>query len=307
MINEKKNIRLIEVGPRDGLQNEKTIINAKDKATFIRMLLDAGLLEIEATSFVRSDKIPQMGDSEELSILLKNEILNNNYSFYTLVPNEVGGRKAIDHQYKNIAIFTATSETFNKKNINASIEESLIRLRPVAKLAISHQQKIRGYISTVFGCPYEGLTSIDKLLYLIDELKKMGCFEISLGDTIGIAEPNQVQKIIERLKSHHDLSFFSMHLHDTRGMALANILVSLQNGITSFDSSAGGLGGCPYAKGSSGNVATEDVVNMLHSMGYVTGVDFEKLFLASSFILNKLNKLSTSKMYNAFKATCDEF
>ncbi len=300
----KKKIRLIEVGPRDGLQNEKTIINTQDKFTFIEMLINSGVRSLETTSFVRAEKIPQMSDGVELSRLLHTFLSNKEIELFSLVPNMYGLEKACECSLKHIAVFTATSETFNKKNINATIEESLDRIRPVVNKANTLGLKTRGYISTVFGCPYEGKTSLDKMLYLVDELKKLNCMEISLGDTIGVGHPDQVVEVISRLKAHHDLNYFSMHFHDTRGTALANILASLNEGIVNFDASAGGLGGCPYAIGSSGNVATEDVLYMLHSMGYETGIHFDKLFKASQFILKLLGKESSSKMHRAYASTC---
>lgn len=299
----KKKIRLVEVGPRDGLQNEKTIITTQDKFTFIEMLIAAGVRSLETTSFVRAEKIPQMSDGVELSRLLRPYLNEKELELFALVPNQIGLQKAVDSHLRHIAVFTATSETFNKKNINATIEESLLRIRPVIAEANSKGMKTRGYISTVFGCPYEGKTSLDKMLYLIDELKKLNCVEISLGDTIGVGHPDQVVEVINSLRAHHDLDYFSMHFHDTRGTALANILASLREGITCFDASAGGLGGCPYAVGSSGNVATEDVLYMLHSMGYQTGINFDKLFKASQFILKLLGKESSSKMHRAYAST----
>lgn len=300
----KKKIRLVEVGPRDGLQNEKTIIATQDKFTFIELLIQAGLRSIETTSFVRAEKIPQMSDGADLAVLLRSYLEEKNLELFALVPNLIGLDKAIDSKLKHVAVFTATSEAFNQKNINATINESLDRIRPVVTKANQNGLKTRGYISTVFGCPYEGTTSLDKMLYLVDELKKLNCMEISLGDTIGVGHPDQVVEVVNRLKCHHDLNYFSMHFHDTRGTALANILASLQEGITSFDVSAAGLGGCPYAVGSSGNVATEDVLYMLHAMGYETGVDFDKLFMASRFILQTLGIESTSKMHRAYASTC---
>ncbi len=299
----KEKIRVIEVGPRDGLQNEKKIIDTNDKFEYIKLLIEAGVKEIEATSFVRADKIPQMFDGKELAVKLSSYTKQKDLSIYALVPNMKGLEGAIETGMKDIAVFTATSETFNQKNINATIHESLVRIKPVLEKAQAKKLKVRGYISTVFGCPYEGKTSLDKMLYLVDELKKGGCFEVSIGDTVGVGNPDLVYEVITKLKAHHDLSYFSMHFHDTRGMAIANILASLQNGIKSFDSSSGGLGGCPYAVGSSGNVATEDVLYLLNSMGYETGIDFDKLFKASSFILEKLGISGSSKMYNAYKAT----
>ena len=297
--NLPESIFITEVGPRDGLQNEKTVLSTEHKIKFILMLQEAGLKSIEATSFVRRDKIPQMGDATELFEGLVS-ISPKQTSYPCLVPNLKGLEMAIKAGVKEIALFTATSETFNKKNINASIDESFERMSEVVALAQKNNLKIRGYISTVFGCPYEGETSIEKLIDVVERLKKFGVYDISLGDTIGVGTPKQVQSIISELKMRFDLSLFSMHFHDTRGMALANILTSLENGITRFDSSAGGLGGCPYAKGATGNVATEDIVYLCESLGIKTGVSMEKLAKASEFILTKVGRNSSSKYLTAF-------
>lgn len=297
-----KKVRIVEVGPRDGLQNEKTIVSLEDKVTFIRMLADAGLSEIEATSFVRAEKIPQMSDGVELyGALVKEEALKK-AKLISLVPNDKGLDNALRAGVKEIAVFTATSNTFNQKNINATVDESLKRIDAVMARANKEGLKTRGYISTVFGCPYEGKTSLVELKRVANHLESLGVHEISLGDTIGVANPLQVKETIEFLKSDFSLDFFAMHFHDTRGMAVANILASLEMGMTSFDSSAGGLGGCPYAKGASGNVATEDLVYLFSSMGIETGVNMEKLAQASSFILSKLSKGSSSKSLTAFLA-----
>lgn len=297
-----KKVRIVEVGPRDGLQNEKTIVSLEDKVTFIKMLAEAGLHEIEATSFVRADKIPQMSDGSELFKKLASESSLSNTHLISLVPNAKGLELAVNAGVKEIAIFTATSNTFNQKNINATIEESMVRLEEVMAKAKPHGLRARAYISTVFGCPYEGKTSLTVLKDLIVRLKNLGVYEISLGDTIGIANPLQVKEVIEFIKKDFDLSFFAMHFHDTRGMAAANTLASLEMGITSFDSSAAGLGGCPYAKGASGNVATEDLYFLFSSMGIETGIDIEKLSKASQFILSKVQKDSGSKFLKAFLA-----
>ncbi len=298
-----KKVRIVEVGPRDGLQNEKTIISLADKVTFIKMLSEAGLHEIEANSFVRAEKIPQMSDGVELYKSLSHENSLRNTKLISLVPNDKGLENALSSGVKEIAVFTATSNTFNQKNINATVDESLKRIEGVMKKANSEGLKTRAYISTVFGCPYEGKTSLAELKRVAYALENLGVSEISLGDTIGIANPQQVQEVITFLKADFNLDFFAMHFHDTRGMAVANVLASLDMGITSFDSSAGGLGGCPYAKGASGNVATEDLVFLFSSMGIETGIDMDKLALASKFILEKLGKTSSSKNLTAYLAS----
>ncbi len=297
-----KKVRIVEVGPRDGLQNEKTIVSLEDKVTFIKMLSDAGMHEIEANSFVRVEKIPQMSDGVELFSHLKKEQSLKNTKLISLIPNEKGLENALLAGVKEIAVVTATSNTFNQKNINATIDESLKRIDAVVARATKEGLRTRAYISTVFGCPYEGKTSLTELKRVANHLEGLGVYEISLGDTIGIANPLQVKDTIQFLKADFPLDFFAMHFHDTRGMAVANILASLEMGMTSFDSSAGGLGGCPYAKGASGNVATEDLVFLFSSMGIETGIDMDKLAQASSFILGKLSKNSSSKNLTAYLA-----
>lgn len=296
----QKKVRIVEVGPRDGLQNEKTQIPLKDKVSFIESLALAGLKTIEATSFVRADKIAQLSDAKEVFTLCQQAAWSKDVSLTCLVPNLKGLESAIEVGVQEVAVFTATSESFNKKNINASIDQSLERIELLSAKAQEKKIRLRGYISTVFGCPYEGETSLDELNRVAEKLFSLGVYEISLGDTIGIAQPLQVQKVCRELKKNFDLKNFSMHFHDTRGRALANILASLDEGISSFDSSAGGLGGCPYALGATGNVATEDVVDLLDSMGIETGVDLGKCVEASAKILKILNKPSVSKAHHAY-------
>ena len=300
--NLPKKVRIVEVGPRDGLQNEKTIVSLDDKVTFIKMLAEAGITEIEANSFVRPEKIPQMSDGIELYSKLAKVPELKGKKLISLVPNDKGLDHAIQAGVKEIAVVTATSNTFNQKNINATVDESLKRIESIMLRANREGLKTRAYISTVFGCPYEGKTSVVELKRVAYHLENLGVYEISLGDTIGIANPQQVIETIDFLKSNFNLDFFAMHFHDTRGMAVANILASLELGITSFDSSAAGLGGCPYAKGASGNVATEDLLFLFSSMGISTGIDMAKLAEASNFILGKLDKKSSSKNLTAYLA-----
>lgn len=293
-------VRIIEVGPRDGLQNEKTIVSIEDKFHYIKLLTEAGLHEIEATSFVRADKIPQMSDGKSLYQKISTTLDLNAQKMFCLVPNLKGMEEALSVGVKDIAVFTATSNTFTQKNTNATINESLKRIEEVSKLAQKNNVKIRGYISTVFGCPYEGKTSVNEFIRLAKILKEFGAYEISIGDTIGIANPLQVKDFLETVLKQFKSSDFAMHFHDTRGMALANILTSLEFGITSFDSSSAGLGGCPYAKGASGNVATEDLVNFFHSIGIDTGIEMDKLAMASRFILEKIKSDGQSKFLKAY-------
>lgn len=294
------NVRIVEVGPRDGLQNEATPILTEDKLRFIEMLSEAGEQHIEITSFVRKDKIPQLGDAVELvpQVLASKKIQGVNLS--CLVPNLKGMEAAVASRMKEISLFTATSETFSKRNTNATIEETFERFQPVMMMARKHHIRVRGYLSTVFGCPYEGDIAVSKVESLTLRLLEMGVDEVSLGDTIGVATPRHVQAVLTALAKICPKDRLAMHFHDTRGMAIANILVSLEMGITTFDSSAGGLGGCPYAKGASGNVATEDVVYLMEQMDIKTGIDLKKLILASGFILKKLGKPSSSKVHQAF-------
>lgn len=294
-------IKIIEVGPRDGLQNEKEIISTEDKFEFINLLSKTGLTSIEAASFVRAEKIPQMADAKELCQKLFSDENLKNISFPCLVPNLKGLESAHEAGVKEISVFTATSDTFNLKNINSTVEESLLKIALVLEQAKKNSMKARGYISTVFGCPYEGKTSLSTLIKVMGSLFDLGVFEISLGDTIGIGNPTQTKEILKEVEKNFDLKKVAMHFHDTRGMALANSLASLDMGIRVFDSSAGGLGGCPYAKGATGNVATEDMVYMFEDMGFNTGVDLTKLVEASRFIEGKLNKKLPSKIYRVMK------
>ena len=293
-----KRIRLVEVGPRDGLQNESQVLSLEAKVGFIEDLAAAGIKTIEATSFVRADKIPQMSDASDLYARVSG-LTSKGISLPCLVPNLKGLEIALAAGVKEIALFSATSDTFNKKNINASVDESLERLEEVAREASKSGLKLRGYVSTVFGCPYEGKTSIDKLKHVAQKLLDFGCYDVSLGDTIGVGHPLQVKEILGLLRAQFDLSSFSMHFHDTRGLAVANVMASLEEGMNSFDSSAGGIGGCPYAKGASGNVATEDILYLFESLGIETGIDREKVFLASEKILKALSKSSLSKVHQA--------
>jgi hydroxymethylglutaryl-CoA lyase len=301
--NLPKKVRIIEVGPRDGLQNEKIMVSLVDKLEFIKGLSAAGLIDIETTSFVNPLKITQMSDGLELFSRLKTETSLAHNHLISLVPNKKGMEDAIKCGVKDIAVFTSTSNTFNHKNINATIDESLLRIEEVMTLAQQNKIRTRGYISTVFGCPYEGKTTLKELMRIAHKLKELGVYEISLGDTIGVGNPLQVKKVIDCLSQEFELGFFSMHFHDTRAMAVANVLTSLEMGLTSFDSSAGGLGGCPYAFGASGNVATEDLYYLFHSMGIETGINIEKLILATTTMLSKLNHDGPSKFLKAYQNT----
>ena len=295
-----KKVRIVEVGPRDGLQNEKTIVSIEDKVKYIELLSAAGFKDIEAMSFVRADKIPQMSDGKTLYKTLMSNVNLQNTHLISLVPNKKGMEDAISVGVKDIAVFTATSNTFNLKNINATIDESLIRIAEVCQMARDNNIRVRGYISTVFGCPYEGQTSVDQFIKIAKTLRDYGVYEISVGDTIGVANPLQVKKFLDITLKEFAVDFLAMHLHDTRGLATSNIVASLEYGIKNFDSSSGGLGGCPYAVGASGNVASEDIINLFHLMGIETGIDLDKLAIASQFILQSIGRKSESRFLNAF-------
>jgi hydroxymethylglutaryl-CoA lyase len=288
-------VKIVEVGPRDGLQNEKAIISLEDKLHYISLLVDAGLNTIETTSFVRSDKIPQMSDARDLFTQVKKLAKFNQLNFPCLVPNLKGYELAKEVGVSEIALFSATSDDFTQKNINCTVEESFQRMQFVAKLAQKDNVKIRGYISTAFGCPYAGKTSSQQLVKIVEKFLKLGVYEISIGDTIGVATPKQVFDYLKDIFRVAKPNQIAMHFHDTYGMGITNILTSLESGVSTFDSSSGGLGGCPYARGATGNIATEDVLYLLNSLGVSTGVDMEKLKKASTFILNKVNKKTPSK------------
>jgi hydroxymethylglutaryl-CoA lyase len=292
-------VKIVEVGPRDGLQNEKMQIPTADKIRYIDLLSDAGLPVIEATSFVSPKAIPQLADADEVFRSIRKR---EGVTYLVLVPNERGLERALGAGVEAIAVFTAASETFTQRNINMSIEESLATFRGVVKRARERGLWIRGYISTCFGCPYEGAVPVANVVRVAEALAEMGTDEISIGDTIGVATPNQVVEVCAALQERMPVERLAMHFHDTRGTALANVVAALQMQISTFDASSGGLGGCPYAPGASGNVATEDVLYLLHGMGIETGVDLEKVRLASRTLAGALDHELTSKTYRALEA-----
>jgi len=291
-------VRVVEVGPRDGLQNEKSLVPTGMKIGFITMLAEAGLPVVEATSFVSPRAIPQLSDASEVMAGLK-PLPSTSYP--VLVPNLKGMERALAAGVRAVAVFTAASESFTRHNINATIAESLANFSPVIALARQEGIPVRGYISTVFGCPYEGKIEPGQVLSVAQALLEMGVDELSLGDTIGVATPNQVVDILSLLTIDGAIPVgqLAVHFHDTRGTALANVLMALQLGISIIDSSAGGLGGCPYAPGAAGNLATEDLLYTLHGMGIKTGVDLEKVIAATSYIAPLLGHAPTSKYYQA--------
>ena len=274
-------VKIVEVGPRDGLQNEKVTIPTAAKIEYITALGDAGLRVIEAGAFVSPKWVPQMADTAEVYAEIPKD---PGVEYPVLVPNMRGLERAIESGVKSISIFTAASDTFNTRNINMSIDDSFANYAPVVARALSEGMRVRGYVSTAFGCPYEGDVPVEKVLEVSARLLDLGCYEVSVGDTIGVGTPMQAQGVIGMLLQVIPASKLAMHFHDTRGTALANTLAALEMGITIFDASAGGLGGCPYAPGASGNMATEDLVYMLDHMGIETGVDLNRLVQASSVI-----------------------
>jgi hydroxymethylglutaryl-CoA lyase len=273
--------RLMEVGPRDGLQNEKVVVDTRAKLAFLTDLVDAGLERIEATAFVNPRWIPPLADHVEIARATQQPPLRGRARFSALTPNVKGYEGARAAGLDEVAIFLAASESHNKKNINATTAEALSRYAEVTARAAADGVPVRGYVSCAMGCPYEGDVAVTAVVDVARRLVDMGCYEISIGDTIGAGNPRQTVELVRALKGVVGLDRVALHLHDTRGTALANIAVALDEGVRSFDSSAGGLGGCPYAPGASGNVATEDLVYMLHGMGVATGVDLNRLARAS--------------------------
>jgi hydroxymethylglutaryl-CoA lyase len=293
-----KRVRIVEVSPRDGLQNEKLIVSVQDKVDLIDALGAAGLRTIEVGSFVSPKWVPQMADTAQVLARIQR---NPNVSYPVLVPNLKGLQAAIDSAVTEIAVFAAASETFSQKNINCSIDESLIRLRSVAEGALARGVKVRGYLSCSLGCPYEGEIPPFAVARVVRELYALGCYEISLGDTIGVGTPIKAQAMLSTVADSIAIENLAVHFHDTYGQALANILACLQLGVAVVDTSVAGLGGCPYAPGAAGNVATEDVVYMLNGMDIETGVDLQKLAFAGRQISQQLGRTPTSKAARALE------
>jgi hydroxymethylglutaryl-CoA lyase len=286
-------VTIVEVGPRDGLQFEPATLTITDKVAFIEQLADCGLSHIEAGSFVAPGKIPQLADSDEVFQLLKPR---QGVIYSALVPNQKGMERALKVRVNSIALFTAASETFCQKNIGCSIDESFARFEPVIQTAKVNNMHVRGYISCILGCPYEGNIPTKKVTAIAKRLYDAGCDEISLGDTIGSGTPLQAQELILQITAKVPIDKLAVHFHDTRGQALANILASLQMGISTVDASVAGLGGCPYADGAAGNVATEDVVYMFDGLGITTGIDLDCLIKAGNDISNKLQRRNSSRV-----------
>ena len=289
-------VRIVEVGARDGLQNEKTMLPSEVKIALIDRLSSAGLKTIEVTSFVSPKWVPQLADASEVYRGIRKV---PGVSYPVLVPNEQGYLRAREVGASEVAVFTAASEAFNRKNINASIDESIDRFAPIMAHAKNDGVRVRGYVSTVLGCPYQGDVPIADVVRVARRLHEIGCYEISLGDTIGVGTPGKARTMLSAVASEVPMQALAVHFHDTYGQALANILACLEEGVRVVDSAVSGTGGCPYAKGATGNVASEDVVYMLHGMGMTTGIDLDVLVAAGSWLAAQLHKETASRVTKA--------
>lgn len=292
-------ITLYEVGPRDGLQNEKGSIEIADKIRLVDLLSATGLTKIETGSFVSPKWVPQMANSAQVFAGIKRDSAIN---YGALTPNMQGLEAALAAKANEVAVFGAASESFSQKNINCSIAESIQRFIPVIEHALASGLSVRGYVSCVVGCPYEGEVKPGAVAAVAQRLIDLGCYEVSLGDTIGVGTPNKIAKMIDVVAQEVAVEQLAIHCHDTYGQALANVYAAIETGIKTVDSSVAGLGGCPYAKGASGNVASEDVLYMLNGLGLETGVDLQKLIEAGNFISKKLNRRNQSKVAQALSS-----
>jgi hydroxymethylglutaryl-CoA lyase len=292
-VNQPANVRIVEVGPRDGLQNEKNIIATAAKIELIDRLSATGLRSIEATSFVSPKWVPQLADAAEVYTGIRRR---DGVAYPVLVPNLQGYERALAVGATEVAVFSAASEAFNRKNINASIDESIERFLPVLERAAADGVKVRGYVSTVLGCPYQGDVPVADVVKVARRLHQAGCYEVSLGDTIGIGTPGKARTMLRAVAGAVPMAALAVHFHDTRGQALANILACLEEGVAVVDAAVSGTGGCPYAPGASGNVATEDVVYMLEGMGVHTGVDLAALVDTGRWLAALLGRGSGSKV-----------
>lgn len=295
-MNYPKSVKIVEVGPRDGLQHEKTSLDTDSRVELITQLANSGLSYIEAGSFVSPKWVPQMAGSDKVFARLP---VGTATTYAALTPNMQGLERALECGVKEVAVFAAASESFSQKNINCSITDSIDRFVPVMEKAYNSGIAVRGYISCVLGCPYEGNIRPDQVAEVADKLFSLGCYEISLGDTIGVGTPGSTAALLSTLLGRLPADKLAVHMHDTYGQALANILVALQQGIAVVDSSVAGLGGCPYAQGASGNVATEDLVYLLNGLGIEHGVNLEKIIAAGNMICAKLNRANGSKVARA--------
>lgn len=295
-------VKIVEVGARDGLQNEPRIVATKDKIALIDLLSATGLHAIEVSSFVSQQQVPQMADAAEVFAGIQRQ---PGVHYSALVPNLQGLDSALTAGVAEVAVFAAASETFSQRNIACSVAESLERFAAVIKSALAVDVKVRGYISCVAGCPYEGAVPTQRVAELAQHLADLGCYEISLGDTIGVATPGQVKSLLHRVSTQVPMKQLAVHFHDTYGQALANIFSALQEGVAVVDSSVSGLGGCPFAQGASGNVATEDVLYMLNGLGVYTGVDLDRLIGVGQFICGLLDRPTGSRVALAKAKRCN--
>lgn len=295
-------VTIKEVGPRDGLQNEKTVVSTEDKIAWINQLSRTGLKHIEITSFVNPKWIPPLADSLEVAQGIERV---EGVTYSALVPNLRGLEGALKADLDEVAVFMSATEAHNKKNINKSIDETFPVLKETVDQALQAGKIVRGYLSTVFGCPYEGKTDVKQAVYVAQKLFDMGIHELSVGDTIGVANPAQVYEVLEELLKFVPAEKIAMHFHNTRGTALANVLASLDMGITTFDGALGGLGGCPYAPGASGNLATDDLLYMLHGMGISTGVGLDLMIESAKFIEDRIGRPLPSHTLQTVRATCE--
>ena len=289
-------VRIVEVGPRDGLQNEKAIVPTAAKVELVNRLSATGLQTVEATSFVSPKWVPQLADAAEVFTAIERR---PGVAYPVLVPNETGYDRARAAGVEEIAVFTAASEAFNRSNINASIEESLRRFEPVLERARVDGVRVRGYVSTVLGCPYQGEVPLADVARVSRALYQMGCYEISLGDTIGVGTPRAARAMLRAVAGEVPMQALAVHFHDTYGQALANILACLEDGVAVVDAAVAGTGGCPYARGASGNVASEDVVYMLHGMGVETGVNLQALAATGRWLAGLLGRATGSRVGRA--------
>lgn len=292
-------VTVVEVGPRDGLQNESASISTDDKVEFVNRLTSAGLPIIEVSAFVSPKWVPQMSDAAEVFARIQRDPSTR---YTALVPNLAGLDRAHAAGVREVAIFAAASESFSRKNINQTIAESLDAYAAVCARAREIGMRVRAYVSTAFGCPFEGAVDVTRVADVAAALMEMGAFEVAISDTIGIAHPGQVPDVIAAVATRVPLSQIALHFHDTRGTALANVLAAMDVGIATFDASCGGLGGCPYAPGATGNLATEDLIYMLHGLGIESGVNLEALLDAASFVEDRLGRQLQSRFYRAAKA-----
>jgi hydroxymethylglutaryl-CoA lyase len=294
-----KRVTIVEVGPRDGLQNEAAVVSTADKIAFVDLLSAAGLPAVEVTAFVSPKWVPQMSDASEVFAGIARR---SGTRYSALVPNLAGLDRAMKAGVTEVAIFAAATESFSRKNINQSVDESLDNYRQVCDRALAAGLRVRGYLSTAFGCPYEGRVAPERVAQVAERIAALGVFEVSVSDTIGIAHPGQVPRVLDAVLPRLPVDRVALHFHDTRGTALANVHAALPYGIATFDASAGGLGGCPYAPGAAGNLATDDLIYMLDGMGIETGVSLDALTRASAFIESKLDHRLPSRFAQAVRS-----